>query len=249
MKRLKTIRKKNSGRDNSGKVVVRHQGGEHKRFIRLIDFKRDKKGITGKVVSIEYDPNRTTDIALVQYTDGEKRYILAPQGLEVGNTVVREDTADLKVGNTISLKNIPIGTLVHNVELTPGRGGQIARSAGTGAMIAAKEGGFVHLKLPSGEIRKIREIGLATIGQLGNVEWKNEFFGKAGRKRHMGIRPTVRGVAQDPRSHPHGGGEARSGIGMSTPKTYAGRPAVGKTRSKNKYSNKYIISRRAKRKK
>lgn len=246
MKQLKTIKKKHSGRDSSGSVVVRHQGSEHKRFLRSIDFRRDKVGVVGKVIATEYDPNRTSDIALIQYSDGEKRYILRPEGLALQDTIVSGKDVDIKVGNSLALKEMPIGTIVHNVELTPGHGGQLARSAGSAAIIAAKEGEFVHLKLPSGEIRKVREDGMATVGQLGNINWKNEVFGKAGRKRHMGIRPTVRGTAQNPRSHPHGGGEARSGIGMFTPKTYAGRPAVGKTRKKNKYSNKYIIQRRKK---
>lgn len=245
MKRLKTIKKKKSGRDISGKVVVRHQGGEHKRFLRLIDFKRDKIGILGKVVAIEYDPNRTVDIALVQYTDGEKRYILCPKELNLNDIVVSGKEVDIKIGNALPLQAIPIGTVVHNIELTPYKGGQMARSAGTAAFVMAKEGGLAHLKLPSGEIRKISINSFATIGQLGNIEWKNEFFGKAGRKRHMGIRPTVRGVAMNPRSHPHGGGEGRSGIGMPSPKTYTGRKAVGKTRKK-KYSDKYIIQRRKK---
>lgn len=243
-KKLKIIRKKHSGRDASGQVAIRHQGGEQKRYLRTIDFRRDKLNIQGKVIAIEYDPNRTCDIALVLYKDGEKRYILRPEGLELNKTVMAGKDAEIKAGNALPLEVLPIGTTVHNVELIPGKGGQMARGAGTAAIILAREGGFVHLKLPSGEIRKIRGLCFATVGQLGNVEWKNEFFGKAGRKRHMGIRPTVRGVAQNPRSHPHGGGEARSGIGMTTPKTYAGGKAVGKTRNKNKYSNKYIISRR-----
>ncbi len=244
--RLKKIKKKHSGRDVSGKVVVRHQGGEQKRFLRLIDFKRDKIGVPGKVVSIEYDPNRTCDIALVQYVDGDKRYILRPEGLNLNDKIISGLEVDLKVGNALPLKVLPIGTIVHNVELTPGRGGQLARSAGTSVTVAAKENNLIHLKLPSGEIRKVNSSSFATIGQLGRIEWKNTFFAKAGRKRHMGIRPTVRGVAQNPRSHPHGGGEARSGIGMSSPKTYAGRKAVGKTRNRNKYSNKYIVQRRKK---
>ena len=246
MKNLKSIKKKHSGRDASGKVVVRHQGGAHKRFLRAIDFKRDKENIAGKVVAIEYDPNRTCDIALIQYTDGDKRYILKPEGLVLGGSVISSRDAEIKVGNTLSLEVLPIGTVVHNVELTPGKGGQLARGAGTAVVIQAKEGQFVHLKLPSGEIRKVRTSGKATVGQVGNMEWKNTFFAKAGRKRNMGIRPTVRGVAQNPRSHPHGGGEGRSGIGMPSPKTYAGRIAVGKTRNKSKYSNKYILQRRKK---
>jgi len=244
MRKLRMIKKQWGGRDGSGKVSVRHRGGGHKRFIRMIDFKRDKMNITGKVVSIEYDPNRTCDIALIQYADGDKRYILRPEALNVGDSVIAAQKVEPKVGASMSLKYMPLGTIVHNVELTPGRGGQLARSAGTNVVVLAREDNMIHLKLPSGEVRKVREDCGATVGQLGNIEWKNEFFGKAGRKRHMGIRPTVRGVAMNPRSHPHGGGEARSGIGMSTPKTFAGRPAVGKTRIKKKYSAPYIISRR-----
>lgn len=242
--KLKVIRKKHGGRDAQGRVAVRHQGGEHKRYIRNVDFKRDKVGVAGIVVALEYDPNRTCDLALVQYRDGDKRYILAPEGLKVNDIVTVGPSAEVKTGNALPLSLIPIGTIVHNIELTPGRGGQMARSAGTGAIITAREGGFVHLKLPSGELRKIREISFATVGQLGNVEWKNEVIGRAGRSRNMGIRPTVRGVAQNPRSHPHGGGEGRSGIGMPSPKTFAGRKAVGKTRNRKKYSNKYILKRR-----
>jgi large subunit ribosomal protein L2 len=246
MKNLRFIKKKMSGRDASGKVTVRHQGGEHKRFIRVIDFKRDKRGVEGKVVSIEYDPNRTSDIALIQYADGDKRYILSPEGLKVGEKVIAGEDVDSKVGNAGPLSSFQIGTTVHNIELTPGKGGQMARSGGTSATIQAKEGDFVHLKLPSGEVRKVRTDCFATVGNLGNIEWKNKVFRKAGSKRHMGIRPTVRGVAQNPRSHPHGGGEGRSGIGIRIPKTYAGRSAVNKTRKKKKYSNKYILQRRKK---
>ncbi len=244
--RLKFIKKKNSGRDVSGKVSVRNQGGEAKRYLRVIDFKRDKRNIPGKVISFEYDPNRTVDLALIQYSDGDKRYILKPDGLKLNDLILSGQDVDVKIGNAMPLSALPIGTVVHNVELTPGRGGQMARSSGTSVVIAAQEGGFSHLKLPSGEVRKVRGEGFATVGMLGNMEWKNEFFGKAGRKIHMGIRPTVRGTAQNPRSHPHGGGEGRSGQGMATPKTYAGRPAVGKTRKKKKYSNKYILQRRKK---
>ncbi|MCL5438389.1 MAG: 50S ribosomal protein L2 [Patescibacteria group bacterium] len=247
MKKLKIIKKKNSGRDNSGQVVVRHQGGQHKRYLRTIDFRRDKLGVSGRVVSIEYDPNRSADIALVQYADGEKRYILKPEGLKL-NTVIVSGKIDIdpKIGNAMPLELMPLGTIVHSVELTPGKGAQLARSAGTSAVVTAKEEGMVHLKLPSGEMRRVRVGCFATVGQLGNIEWKNEVFGTAGRKVRMGIRPSVRGVAQNPRSHPHGGGEGRSGIGMSTPKTFYGRPAVGKTRKKGKYSDKYIITRRKK---
>jgi large subunit ribosomal protein L2 len=244
MKRLKRIRKKNSGRDNKGQVVVRHQGGEQKRFLRIIDFKRDKRDIAGKVVSIEYDPNRTCDIALIQYADGDKRYILAPEGLRLNDTIETGSMVEARTGNAMPMGQMPVGTVVHNIELTPGRGGQIARGAGVAAIITAREEGFVHVKMPSGEIRRIKEHGYATVGQVGNINWKNEIIGKAGRKRLMGIRPTVRGTAMNPRSHPHGGGEGRSGIGMPSPKTYAGRKAVGRTRDKKKYSNKYILQRR-----
>lgn len=246
MNKLKTIRKKTGGRDSAGRVSVRHQGGEHKRFMRDIDFKRNKFGVMGKVVAIEYDPNRTCDIALIHYADGDKRYILAPQGLKVNDSVSSGPGAPVKVGNALPLSKLPLGTLVHNVELTPGKGGQMARGAGAGAMMTAREDGFIHLKLPSGEIRKVDEKGLGTVGQVGNIDWKNEVTGTAGRNRRRGIRPTVRGVAQNPRSHPHGGGEGRSGIGMPGPKTFAGRAAVGKTRRPTKYSNKYIMQRRKK---
>lgn len=242
--RLKTIKKKHSGRDASGQVVVRHQGGQHKRYFRQIDFKRNKTGIKGKVVSIEYDPNRTADIALVQYADGDKRYILASHGMKVHDTIVAGKNVDAARGNALPLSDIPVGTVVHNIELTPGKGGQIARSAGTGAILTAKEGGFAHIKMPSGEIRKIHAAAMATIGQLSNIDKKNQVIGKAGRNRRLGKRPSVRGVAMNPRSHPHGGGEAKSGVGMTAPKTYAGRVAVGKTRQPNKYSNKYILQRR-----
>lgn len=244
MRKLKIIKKKNSGRDASGKVVVRHQGGQHKRFLRNIDFKRDKFDIKGRVIAIEYDPNRTSDVALVHYTDGEKRYVLSPVGLKIDDVLSSGKGVDMALGNALPLSEIPVGTIVHNVELTPGRGGQIARGAGTGATVTAREGEYIHLKMPSGEMRKVRASAMASIGQLGNVEWKNEVIGKAGRARNMGRRPTVRGVAQNPRSHPHGGGEGRSGIGMPGPKTYAGRSAVGNTRKKNKYSDKYILKKR-----
>lgn len=246
--KLQVIKKKNSGRNNTGQVVVRHQGGGHKRYLRLLDFRRDKD-VAAKVAAIEYDPNRSSDVALLHYTDGEKRYILSPIGLAVGDTVIAGETADITPGNALPLSVIPVGTIVHNIELTPGKGGQMARGAGTGAIVVAREEKYVHVKLPSGELRRINGQCLATVGQVGNVDWKNEVIGSAGRKRRMGIRPTVRGVAQNPRSHPHGGGEGRSGIGMNTPKTYAGRPAVGKTRRPKKYSNKHILQRRKNKKK
>ncbi len=242
--KLKIIRKKHGGRGAKGQVAVRHKGGEHKRYLRSVDFKRDKFNIVGSVISIEYDPNRTCDLALVQYVDGDKRYILAPEKLKLEDKVLSGKEIEPKIGNALPLSSMPAGTIVHNIELTPGKGGQLARSAGASAIVMAREGGFAHLKLPSGEMRKVREVCLATVGQLGNIEWKNEVLGKAGRSRHLGIRPTVRGVAQNPRSHPHGGGEGRSGIGMPSPKTYAGKKAVGKTRNKKKYSNKYILQRR-----
>lgn len=241
---LRKILKKNSGRDNSGSVVVRHQGGRQKRYYRIIDFKRNKFDMAGTIVGIEYDPNRSVDLLLVQYNDGEKRYILRPLHVNLGDKVVASEVADIKNGNSMRIKNIPIGTPVHNIELTKGRGGQIVRSAGNQAMIVAKEEKYVQVKLPSGEIRRILNDNYATIGQLSKVEWKDRVLGKAGVKRHMGVRPTVRGVAQDPKSHPHGGGEGRSGIGLKSPKTYSGKKAVGKTRDKKKYSNKMVVKRR-----
>jgi large subunit ribosomal protein L2 len=244
-KSLTIILPKNSGRDVSGHVAMRHIGGRHKRYYRIIDWKRDKSGVSAKVVSIEYDPNRTSQIALLNYTDGEKRYIVAPLGLEVGGTVISSDKADIKPGNSLTLAAMPVGTLVHNIEIKPGHGAQMIRSAGGAAVVLAKDGKAVQLKLPSGETRVFNAACRATVGQIGNVEHKNEFIGKAGRTRHMGIRPTVRGVAQNPRSHPHGGGEGRSGIGMSSPKSPWGKHTLGKkTRSKKKYSNKFILARR-----
>lgn len=243
-KKLKTILKKHSGRDATGKVVVRHQGGRQKRYYRLVDFKRDKIGVEGKVIAVEYDPNRSSDLALIQYRDGDKRYILAPLGIAVGDTVVAGEDADIKNGNALPLNKIPVGTMIHNIELQRGKGGQIVRSAGNQAFVMASEGDYAHVKMPSGEVRKILKKNYATIGQIGKVEWKDRVIGKAGANIHRGKRPTVRGVAMNPDSHPHGGGEGRSGIGLKYPKTYAGRPAVGKTRDKKKYSNKYIIKRR-----
>jgi large subunit ribosomal protein L2 len=244
---LRKILKKNSGRDNSGSVVVRHQGGRQKRYYRIIDFKRNKLDMVGTVIGMEYDPNRSVDLLLVQYSDGEKRYILKPLNVELGDKVVAGETADIKNGNAMLIKNIPIGTPIHNVELTKGKGGQIVRSAGNQALIVAKEDKYVQIKLPSGETRRILNENYATIGQLSKVEWKDRVLRKAGTKRHMGIRPTVRGVAQDPKSHPHGGGEGRSGIGLKSPKTFAGRKAVGKTRDKKKYSNSMILKKENKR--
>jgi len=246
MNKLKVILQKKSGRDKSGRVAVRHQGGRHKRYYRVIDFRRDKHDIEGRVIGIEYDPNRSADIALIQYPDGEKRYIIAPLGLKAGDKVIAGKNVDVKVGNALPLERIPVGTPIHNVELTQGRGGAIVRSAGNQAFIMSKEEGYAQIKMPSGEIRKIFARNYATIGQVSGVEWKERVIGKAGRKRNMGIRPHVRGVAMNPGSHPHGGGEGRSGIGMPSPKTYAGRKAVGNTRRPNKYSDKYIVKRRGK---
>jgi large subunit ribosomal protein L2 len=242
---LRQILKKRSGRNNTGLVTTRHQGGREKRFLRPIDFKRDKPGVKANVAAIEYDPNRNAPIALLIYTDGDKRYILAPQGLKVGDQVISGPKVEVKIGNALLLENIPVGFPIHNLELTPGKGGQIVRGAGGAALVQSKEGGFATVKLPSGEIRKINWLCQASIGQIGNVDFKNRVIGKAGRSRHMGIRPTVRGVAQDPRSHPHGGGEGRSGIGMPSPKSPWGKPTLGKkTRKKKKYSNTFIIQRR-----
>ncbi|MBI2196280.1 50S ribosomal protein L2 [Candidatus Daviesbacteria bacterium] len=244
MSNLKTLLKKHSGRSSGGMVTVRSQGGRHKRYYREIDFKRDKFGVSGEVVALEYDPNRNVQIALVKYTDGEYRYILAPKGLGVKDKVVSGEKIESKIGNAMRLKNITVGTLVHNVELSPGKGGQIGRSAGVALQLLAKEGSFAQLKMPSGEIRMVPLQSLATIGSLGNEEIRQRVIGKAGRSRHMGIKPNVRGVAQDPDSHPHGGGEGRSGIGRKTPMTKYGRPAVGKTRNRKKWTNRYIMKRR-----
>jgi large subunit ribosomal protein L2 len=243
IKGLISILPKKSGR-SGGRVTVRHQGGREKRYYRVVDFRRDKFGIEGEIASLEYDPNRNVDIALVKYPDGDYRYILSPKGLKVGDKVVSGEKVEVKTGNAMKLKNLPVGTLVHNVEMVPGKGGQIGRSAGTALTLQAKQEPFAHLKLPSGEIRMIPLEAMATVGALGNEEWKNIVWGKAGRSRHRGIRPAVRGVAQDPRSHAHGGGEARSGVGRKKPMTKYGRPAVGNTRKRGKYSDKLIIKRR-----
>lgn len=243
-KNLIKILKKHSGRDVTGKISVRHQGGRQKRFYRTIDFKRDKKDVEAKVIAIEYDPNRNAHIALVEYKDGEKRYILHPKDLKVGDKIISKETAEIKVGNALPLKNIPIGIQVHNVELYSGQGGKMVRGAGTAATVIAKEDKYVHLKLPSGEVRKFLDANFATVGMVGNIEHKDEIIGKAGRKILMGIRPTVRGTAQNPRSHPHGGGEGRSGEGMH-PKTPWGKSAKGgRTRNKKKWSNKLIVKKR-----
>jgi len=237
--------KKSSGRNNKGRITVRHRGGANKRKYRIIDFKRDKDNIPAKVAAIEYDPNRSANIALLHYVDGEKRYIIAPYGLKVGDTVVSGEDADIKVGNALPLKSIPTGTVIHNIELYPGRGGQLVRAAGNSAQLMAKEGEFAQVRLPSGEVRMIRLECKATIGQVGNLDHENISIGKAGRKRHMGFRPAVRGSAMNPVDHPHGGGEDKAPIGRPTPVTPWGQPTLGyKTRKKNKESDKYIIKRR-----
>ena len=237
--------KKNAGRNNQGKITVRHQGGGYRTKYRLVDFKRNKDGIPAKVLTIEYDPNRTANIALICYADGQKSYILAPYGLKVGDTLMNGETAEVKVGNCLPLSNIPVGSAIHNIELHPGKGGQLVRSAGNSAQLMAKEGKYATLRLPSGEMRMVPIGCRATIGQVGNIDHELVTIGKAGRKRHMGIRPTVRGSVMNPNDHPHGGGEGRTSIGRPGPVTPWGKPALGlKTRKKNKQSNKLIIRRR-----
>ena len=237
--------KKNGGRNNAGRMTVRHQGGGNTRKYRIIDFKRTKDGIPARVASIEYDPNRSANIALLVYKDGEKRYILAPYGLNVNDTLFSGADADIKVGNALPISAIPVGTLIHNIERTPGKGGQLVRSAGNAAQLMAKEGAYAQVRLPSGEVRMISMNCRATIGQVGNLDYENISIGKAGRKRHMGIRPTVRGVVMNPCDHPHGGGEGKSPIGRPGPVTPWGKPTLGyKTRAKKNKTDKYIIKRR-----
>ena len=239
--------KKHSGRNNQGKITVRHQGGGNKKTYRIIDFKRDKRDIPAKVAAIEYDPNRSAFIALLHYVDGEKRYILAPLDLKVGDSVIASETADIKAGNALPLKAIPVGTLIHNLEIKPGKGGQMVRSAGMYAQLMAKEGVFAQVRLPSGEVRKFPMNAWATIGTVGNTDHENVRIGKAGRTRHMGIRPSVRGVVMNPNDHPHGGGEGKSPVGMPAPVTPWGKPALGyKTRKHKKYSNRLIVKRAGK---
>ncbi|WP_303862312.1 50S ribosomal protein L2 [Alkalibaculum bacchi] len=238
---------KKAGRNDNGKITVRHRGGGEKRKYRIIDFKRNKDGVPAKVATIEYDPNRTSNIALLHYVDGEKRYIIAPVDLHVGDTVVSGPEADIRTGNALPLSSIPVGTVVHNIELKVGKGGQMARSAGAYAQLMAKEGNYAILRLPSGEMRMVRKECRATVGQVGNTDHSNLTIGKAGRVRHMGIRPTVRGSVMNPNDHPHGGGEGRTPIGRPGPSTPWGKPALGyKTRNKNKPSNKYIVRGRKK---
>jgi len=240
---LKPLKKK-AGRNNHGRITVRHRGGGAKRRLRIIDFKRDKTGIPGRVAAIEYDPNRSARIALIHYVDGEKRYILAPVGIKVDDTISSGEGSELKPGNVLPLKNIPGGTMIHNIEMQPGRGGQMVRGAGAAAQLMDKEGDYALVRLPSGEMRRVRSECLATIGQVGNVEHQGIAIGKAGRKRWLGIRPTVRGSAMSPRDHPHGGGEGRSPIGMPGPKTPWGKPALGYKTRKHKASDKLIVKRR-----
>jgi len=237
--------KKHSGRNSYGRITVRHRGGGNRRKYRVIDFKRLKDDVNATVLTIEYDPNRTANIALIQYEDGEKAYIIAPHGLKVGDVVSSGANADIKPGNALPIKSIPVGTLIHNIELFPGRGAQLVRSAGNSAQLMAKEGEFAQVRLPSGEVRMVRVDCKATIGQVGNIDSENVSIGKAGRKRHMGWRPTVRGVVMNPCDHPHGGGEGKSPIGMPSPVTPWGKPTLGyKTRKKKKQSDKYIVKRR-----
>lgn len=244
-KSLTVTLKKHAGRNVRGKITVRHRGGGYRPKYRIIDFKRDKDGVPGTVATIEYDPNRTANIALINYADGEKRYIIAPNKLNVGDVIESGAEADIKVGNALPLANIPVGTIIHNVELKAGKGGQMVRSAGNGAQLMAKEGAFAQVRLPSGEVRKVHIGCRATVGEVGNLDHQNIQIGKAGRKRHMGIRPTVRGSAMNPNDHPHGGGEGKAGIGRVSPVTPWGKPALGyKTRKKKKASDKYIVKRR-----
>ncbi len=238
--------KKNAGRNYRGKITVRHRGGGHKRRYRVLDFKRDKIGVPGRVASIEYDPNRSARIALIVYADGEKRYIIAPVGLMVGDVVTSGPDAEIRVGNALPISNIPVGSTIHNVELHIGKGGQMARAAGTSAQLLAKEGRYAHVRLPSGEVRLVNVLCTATIGQVGNTDHGNISLGKAGRKRWLGIRPSVRGSAMDPGSHPHGGGEGRSPIGMASPKSPWGKPTLGKKTRRNKSTDKWIVRRRGK---
>ncbi|OGM36061.1 50S ribosomal protein L2, partial [Candidatus Woesebacteria bacterium RIFCSPHIGHO2_12_FULL_38_9] len=244
MGKLKTILRKHSGRDSSGSVSVRHQGGRQKRYYRDVDFKRSKRDVWGKVVSIEADPNRNAYIALIHYDDGDKAYIISPLGMELGRKVIASENAPIDPGNALPLVKIPAGTQIHAIEVTPGAGGQLVRGAGSVAVVQGKEENYILVKLPSGEIRRFPPQSWASVGQIGNSEARSEHVGKAGIMRRRGIRPSVRGTAQNPHSHPHGGGEGRSGVGLKYPKTPWGKPAVGNTRRKRKYSDKLIVQRR-----
>ena len=243
---LLVMRQGHGGRNAQGRVTVRHRGGGARRFIRLVDFKREKHGIPAKVAAVEYDPNRTARLALLFYVDGEKRYIIAPLDLKVGDTVMSGPTAEIRPGNSLPVSNIPIGTLIHNIEMKEGKGAQLVRSAGGAAQLLAKEGDFAQIRMPSGEVRLIHQVCYATIGQVGNLDHSNVKLGKAGRKRHMGIRPTVRGTAMSPRDHPHGGGEGRQPIGLAGPKSPWGKPTLGKKTRRNKKTDQYIVRRRNK---
>jgi large subunit ribosomal protein L2 len=238
--------RKSGGRNAHGRVTVRHRGGGHRRFIRIVDFKRDKLGVPARVAAIEYDPNRTARLALLFYVDGAKRYIVAPLGVKVGDMLMSGPDAEIREGNSLPISNIPVGTLIHNIEMKEGKGAQMVRSAGASAQLLAKEGDYAQIRLPSGEVRLIRQVCYATIGQVGNVDHSNIKLGKAGRKRHMGIRPTVRGSAMNPNDHPHGGGEGRQPIGMPGPKSPWGKPTLGYKTRRNKDTNKYIVRRRNK---
>ena len=238
--------RKSGGRNSQGRITVRHRGGGHRRFIRIVDFKRDKLNIPAKVASIEYDPNRTARLALLHYADGEKRYIIAPVDIKVGDTVISGPDAEIRSGNALPIANIPVGTLIHNIEITEGRGAQIVRSAGGAAQLLAKEGDFAQVRMPSGEVRLVRQTCFATIGQVGNLDHGNIKLGKAGRKRHLGIRPTVRGSAMSPRDHPHGGGEGRQPIGLPGPKSPWGKPTLGYKTRRNKKTDQFIVRRRSK---
>ncbi len=243
-KSLLAVKKKHAGKNAQGKITVRHKGGGNRQKYRIIDFKRNKDGIPAKVVGIEYDPNRTAYIALLSYKDGEKRYIIAPNGLKVGDILMSGSNVEIRVGNNLPLSDIPVGSLIHNIELEPKKGGQLARSAGAEVQLMAKEGKYATLRLPSGEMRKVLLACRATIGTVGNLDHELVSLGKAGRKRHMGVRPSVRGVAMNPNDHPHGGGEGKSPVGMATPVTPWGKPALGyKTRKKNKQSNRLMVKR------
>jgi len=243
---LLVIKKNRGGRNAQGRVTVRHRGGGARRFIRLVDFKRDKVGIPAKVAAIEYDPNRTARLALLHYADGEKRYIVSPLDLKVGDTVMSGPNAEIRSGNALPISNIPVGTMIHNLEIRPGKGGQMVRTAGGAAQLLAKEGDFAQIRMPSGEVRLVYQVCYATIGQIGNLDHGNVKLGKAGRKRHLGIRPTVRGTAMSPRDHPHGGGEGRQPIGLPGPKSPWGKPTLGKKTRRNKKTNQYIVRRRSK---
>ena len=241
---LTVLRRKFSGRNSYGRITVRHRGGGNRQFVRIVDFKRDKLNVPAKVAAIEYDPIRTARLALLHYADGEKRYIIAPLGLKVGETVVSGAGVDIRVGNCLPISNIPVGTMIHNIELKEGRGGQLVRAAGGAAQLLAKEGDYAQVRMPSGEVRLVRQACYATIGQVGNVDHSNVKLGKAGRKRHMGIRPSVRGTAMSPRDHPHGGGEGRQPVGMPGPKTPWGKPTRGYRTRRNKLTDQYIVRRR-----